>query len=448
MRIAFFVHRFPVVSETFVLRQITGLIDLGHEVDIYSERSPEGGEPMHPEVAKYKLHERTTYLDTEMPSASGYWSMPIWPIWGNTWLPGAASPISNAGRLLHAAPAVLGCFMSAPRLTVDVLRPSAYAEQARSLEALYHLASLQRRAKSKRYDVIHAHFGPVGNNFRFVRRIWGAPLVVTFHGYDYCTVPREHGSGIYRELFRSVDAVTIHSDYGSRRLVAIGCPAEKLHRLHVGVEPAQFSFRPRLRAPAEEVRILTVARLVEIKGIRYAIEAFARLRAVRPRVRYEIVGDGPERPKLEELIRQAGLEGTVILHGAKDNVQVRDLMANAHLFVLPSIDLCGDQEGTPVSLMEAQASGLPVVASATGGIPEVIRDGKSGFLFPERDVAALADRLLFLIDHSEKWPELGACGRQHVEQNFDIRCLSHQLLMIYESVMSRNRSVSSVPLGA
>ena len=111
------------------------------------------------------------------------------------------------------------------------------------------------------------------------------------------------------------------------------------------------------------------------------------------------------------------------------------MLDDAHIFLLPSIDLDGDQEGTPVSLMEAQAAGLPVVASSTGGIPEVVRDGITGRLFPERNVTALVETLFDLIQHSERWPEIGAQGREHVERNFDLKALSHELVAIYQQAI-------------
>jgi colanic acid/amylovoran biosynthesis glycosyltransferase len=177
-----------------------------------------------------------------------------------------------------------------------------------------------------------------------------------------------------------------------------------------------------------------VARLVEIKGLEYSIQAIAALARPQASVRYDIVGDGPERSKLESLIRRLELASVVNLHGAQPADVVQKLMARTHLFVLPSVNLQGDQEGTPVTLMEAQASGIPVVATRTGGIPEVVRDGESGFLVADRDAEALAARLRFLIAHPEAWPEMGRRGRSHVEQQYDIRKLNRQLAELYRVV--------------
>ncbi len=440
MRIAFFVHRFPEISETFIARQIVGLSDLGHQVDIYSERSPLE-QSLQPEIDRYRLRERTTYLDMQMPVATGYWSMPAWPVWGKTWLPGADNPLRNWRRLLASLPTFLANTAAAPRLSLDVVRSALYSQEALTLEALYRLAILRRVII--RYNVIHAHFGPVAKNLRFARKLWGVPMIATFHGYDYCAIPRTHGLNTYMHLFDEVDAITIHSEYGRKRLLALNCPPEKLRHLSVGLDPNEFSFRPRIVGDHESVRILTVARLVEIKGVRYAIEAIAKLKFAGHRVQYDIIGDGPERSSLETQIKQLGLCDTVHLHGARGSLYVSEAMAQSHIFLLPSINLHGDEEGTPVSLMEAQASGMPVLASRTGGIPEVVREGCSGLLFPERDTDAIADKMIYLLGHRGQWAQMGACGRAHVLENFDLHKLSRQLVSIYQQLIEASRGLPS-----
>ena len=439
MRIAFFVHRFPVVSETFVLRQITGLIDLGHEVDIYSERSPEGGEPMHAEFAKYKLHERTTYLDVEMPPASGYWSMPVWPITGETWLPGSEQPTRNSDRILEAIPAIHYCLTKAPKITIQVLDPDQYGDQAVSLESIYHLSSLLRRRGD--YDVLHAHFGPIGNNYRFVRTLWNVPLVVTFHGYDFSAIPRTAGTDVYQRLFQVADCVTAVSDYAAERIKKLGCPDEKIRTLHVGINAKDFAFRPRIPQPGHPVKILTVGRFVEKKGFEYLLGALAILRRKSLDVRCKIVGDGPLRTALEDSVRDKGIDDVVTLCGAANCDTVRQLLDDADLFVLPSVTATdGDQEGIPVSLMEAQACGLPVISTLHSGIPELVTEGRSGFLVPERNAEALADRISYLIAHTEIWPEMGREARKMVEAGFESRELNCRLVQLYERLISNHGS--------
>jgi colanic acid/amylovoran biosynthesis glycosyltransferase len=436
VRIATLVSGFPAVSETFILRQITGLIDLGHEVEVYAEHRPALRDPVHEDVASYRLLERTTYLDADMPEDVGEWEAPVWPITGETWLPGAAQPIRNAHRVLRALPIFGKCLLNAPRVTLSTLKFREYGYQARSLSALYRLhAMLSRRVQ---YDVVHAHFGPTGRALRFAGAIWHAPLLVSFHGYDYSSIPLTEGMNSYLSLFREAGAVTVNSDYARVRLEELGCPTRKIRELRYGVDMAQFDFRERHRVPGELIRILTVGRLVEKKGIEYSIRAVAALRHRHPELRYDIVGEGPLRSALSELVRDVAIEDIVTFHGALDGNDVRELMSNAHLFVLSSVTAAnGDQEGTPVSLIEAQASGLPVLSTLHSGIPEIVLDGTAGILVPERDVSALANGLSRLIERADEWPVMGRRGREHVVARHELRRQNEALMAIYEELSTR-----------
>jgi colanic acid/amylovoran biosynthesis glycosyltransferase len=445
LRIAFFVGQFPVVSETFILRQITGLLELGHEVDIYADARGDITGALQPEVTRYRLLERATFMD--MPEASAPWELPAWPLAGETWLPGAKEPIPNWKRVAEALPALRRCLERAPALTEQAMSPEHCGHRARSLSAWYRLDRLS--ALPGGYDVLHAHFGPVGESFRFARDLWRAPLVVSFHGYDFTTLPRKHGAGMYEGLFASADAVTANSEFTRARVEKLGCPAAKLHLLPVGVELGEgtapgggsesgaFQFIARTLCPGEPARLLTVARLVEIKGHEFALQAAAELRRRHVNFRYDIVGDGPLRQKLELLATELGLGEAVVFHGARDGAFIRQLMATAHLALLVSVSIEGDAEGQGLFLQEAQACGLPVVATRHGALPEGLLTDQSGFLVPERNVEALAERLAFLVAHPEQWPEMGRSGRAFVEERYDIRKLNNRLVSIYHAAMSR-----------
>jgi colanic acid/amylovoran biosynthesis glycosyltransferase len=436
VRVAMFVGAFPLVSESFILRQITGLLDRGHAVDIFAERPPPPGTPVHPEVATYNLRARTTYL--ALPPESGDWELPAWPPVGRTWAPGAAHSQANLARLARAAPALATGLRHAPRLAVRALLPAEYGYQAASLSALYRLARLCRQRGD--YDVLHAHFGPVGASFRFARDLWRAPLVVSFHGYDFSTWPRQHGAGVYRRLFATADALTANSAYTAGRLRALGAPAGHIHALPVGLDLARFPFAPRAPQPGAPVRLLTIARLVEIKGLEYAIRAVGAVRAAYPALRYDIVGEGPLRGRLEGLIGALGLQDVVTLHGAQDGAAVARHLARAHLFLLPSVRVHGDAEGQGLVLQEAQACGLPVIATAHGALPEGLAPGESGLLAPERDPEALAAALRALLAAPERWPAMGRAGRAFVAARYDIHRLNDRLVDLYEVVGAAYRA--------
>jgi colanic acid/amylovoran biosynthesis glycosyltransferase len=171
--------------------------------------------------------------------------------------------------------------------------------------------------------------------------------------------------------------------------------------------------------------------LVEIKGHEYLIRAIHKMRAEHPAIILELVGDGPLRSSLEQLVGKLGLQSSVIFCGALPEPEVKRVLDNAHLFVLPSVTVNGAQEGQGLALQEAQACGLPVVATQHGALPEGLLPGTSGFLVPERDPDALCERLSFLVTHPETWPDMGAAGRTFVERNYDIRELNSDLVKLY-----------------
>jgi colanic acid/amylovoran biosynthesis glycosyltransferase len=148
-------------------------------------------------------------------------------------------------------------------------------------------------------------------------------------------------------------------------------------------------------------------------------------------VHYDIAGDGPLRKDLAQRVAELGVGSAVTFHGACEGTGVQRLMAESHLFVLASVSVEGDQEGQGLVLQEAQAAGLPVVATRHGGLPEGLVPGESGFLVPERDVDVLAERLDYLTKHPERWPAMGRVGRKLVETHYDIRGLNSRLVQLY-----------------
>jgi colanic acid/amylovoran biosynthesis glycosyltransferase len=431
LRIAFFVGVFPVPSETFILRQITGLLDLGHEVHIFANARGDAG-VVHESVRRYDLMKRTTFV--EGPAESVVWEMPVRPLREETWLPGSEKPMANVARLADAFPVLQTCATASPALTRHVLSKAEYGYRAQSLSGAYRLATLLR--SKRKFDLLHAHFGPIANAFRFARELFRAPLVVSFHGYDFSTVPRQEGRNVYKHLWPVADVVLANSHYTHQQLRALGCSESKLRLLPVGLNPSEFEFRERTLARDEIVRFLTVARLVEIKGHEYALRAFARFHETYPQARWDLVGDGPLRSKLESLIRELSLDNAVTLHGSRSELEVREFLARAHVFLLTSVNVNGDEEGQGLVLQEAQACGLPVIATRHGAFPEGIAPANASWLVPERDVEALVVRLREMVADQARWPVMGRAGREFVEHRYDIRFLNQQLVDLYRGTVS------------
>jgi colanic acid/amylovoran biosynthesis glycosyltransferase len=399
---------FPVTSETFILRQITGMIDRGHEVDIYAGTRAQG-QPVHPEVGHYGLLERTRFA--------------------------TPAPERRVRRVIGAA----GLLMAnqAWRRASVVLRAlnvPRYGRAAASLSLLYAAVPLARRPP---YDVLHCQFGPEGPPVLALRQIGAltGKLVTSFRGYDVPPRPTAGRRRPYDELFREGDLFLPVSASLAARLVEAGCDPGKIQVLHSGIDLRHLAFAERQPpGDGEPIRIVTVARLVEKKGVAYAIQAVARLLAAGRCVTYTVVGEGGLRGELERLIAELGVGAHMRLLGWRNQDEVVRLCRDAHLMVAPSITAAnGDQEGIPNAVKEAMALGLPVVATRHSGIPELVEDGVSGLLVPERDVDALADRLTYLIDHGDAWGTMAQAGRARVETDFDIETLNDRLERLYRT---------------
>lgn len=413
MHIAVVVTSFPSVSQTFVLGQITGLIDRGHEVDIYAAASePEVGGAEHEVVREYELMRRTRYQPARALEAS--------------WLRRIAATVYVLARYWWRDPA------SAWRV---VKGPPARFGYASRLSLLNAGAPFAGRG---RYDALLCHFGPNGRRMARLRRagLVRGRIATVFHGYDMSRYLITAGPRAYQQLFRDGDLFLPVSEFWRSRLIELGCPPEKIAVHHMGIELSKFP-RPKRRNVHDDVlRLLSVARLVEKKGMEYAIRAVAMLRdRMSKRIEFRILGDGPLRRELEELVRELNVGDTVTLVGEMNQAGVREAMLDCDIFVAPSVTADdGDMEGVPVSIMEAMASGLPVVSTVHSGIPELVRDGTSGLLVPERDPAALCRALARLANDPYLRRRMGIAGRHAVERGYDLDDLNDRLVDLLASM--------------
>jgi colanic acid/amylovoran biosynthesis glycosyltransferase len=199
------------------------------------------------------------------------------------------------------------------------------------------------------------------------------------------------------------------------------------------IDTGKFLFR---ESPPRGTRfkILTVGRFVEKKGYAFSLSAVALLKAAGIDFIYNIIGDGPLLAEMERQVRALGIQEQVVFHGALMQERVKEFYRESHVFMLPSVTAAnGDTEGQGLVLQEAQAIGLPIVATLHNGFPDSIVDGSTGFLVPEKDPKALFDRLLQLSQDELLCQEMGRRGRQFVEKNFDAQQIGQQLNALYEN---------------
>lgn len=401
MDIASMVGTFPKVSETFILNQFSGIIDRGNEIQIFAMRKPDEYIE-HEIVTEYDLLDCVEYTGTPKTYAEGLKSLGItipWMLANGFGFSGILNEIKHG----KSSPA--------------------------------RLANIKYLHKnSSNYDVCHAHFGTTANRFLTAWKDFNCPLVVSFYGNDASQVPRSNPS-IYGELFTEASVVTCLSEDMRSDLVDVGCPPNKTRVVPLCVDPEKFQYHDRTLNPEEPVRIGTVARFVEKKGLKYAIEAVAKLDTDR-KIQYSIAGDGERRPELERQIARYDAEDRIELLGWQSQEEVAELMDRSHLFLLPSVTAAnGDKEGTPTVLLEAQSAGLPIVSTRHAGIPEIVSDGETGLLVPERNVNALSDALIELISRSDEWGEMGRQGRTYIEENHSIDSITDELIEIYREAV-------------
>jgi glycosyltransferase involved in cell wall biosynthesis len=383
MRIGYVLDRFPSINQTFVLREMLELERLGFDLIVFSLKRP----PTFTHRETQQLHAPVIYC----PDGQDF------------------------GKYARALSLT---FLESPAHT---LRSAAQVFGAHRRAALSNWARaqvLQSMIRAAGVSHLHAHFASGAN---VVAMFAGAALQIPFsftvHAVDLFSRPLMLAESLRRASF------TVTISHYNRTYIANQYGAEAAQRLHVvraGIDTTEFSTLP--RAASAPPRILAVGRLVEKKGYRYLIEALAVLQKAGYLFECMIVGDGPDRDRLSELIHQLGLTGAVHLLGAKTQDDIKELYSTSTAFALPCVQAQdGDLDGIPVSLMEAMAARLPVVSTSVSGIPELVTHKQEGLLVAPKDVDGLASALAQLLEDASLREQLGAAGCRKVQREFDVR---------------------------
>lgn len=406
MKVSFFLLKFPLSSETFVLNQIVAFINMGYEVEIVALHKGDLSNT-HAAWREYNLAQKTHWLLDE--------------------------PAGKLAKLSYRAKAIArGAGRAA---TWKALNMSRYGDEARNL-ILAAICGLAPRVFSA--DVFVAHFGPAGVTAAKLRELGmlEGKIATVFHGIDVShRGVLNHYTPEYQQLFRRGDLMLPISELWASRLLEMGCPLEKIAVSRMGVDISRFSLRP-VKTPGLPLQIVSVARLTEKKGLHVAIEACRLLKAQGVSFRYRILGIGPWERRLHTLIEQFELEDVIEMPGFKPSHEVKAILDDADVFLLPSVTGSdGDMEGIPVALMEAMAVGIPVVSTVHSGIPELVEANKSGWLVPENNAVALAERLgAFSGMQSQELTPIIRLARQKVEADFNQQRINQNLATLLQAL--------------
>jgi colanic acid/amylovoran biosynthesis glycosyltransferase len=281
-----------------------------------------------------------------------------------------------------------------------------------------------------------AEYGPTGVQVLEACRVLGLPLIVHFHGYDasHEAVLKENADG-YRRMFEQAAALVVVSAPMKEQLLSMGAPGNKLHVNVYGVDCRAFTATdPGRNLPT----FLAAGRFVEKKGPHLTLLAFAEAYRRIPAIRLRMLGDGPLRPICEHMARALELDGAITFLGSQTHDVVGEEMRMARAFLQHSIRASdGDCEGTPVAILEAQASGLPVVATRHAGIPEVVLEGRTGFLVDEGDVKTMGEGIERLAEEPPLASTLGTAGRSRVLERFTMERSIDRLWGIIQRAVGR-----------
>ena len=391
-RVAVVVGDFPRLSETFIISQICGLLDAGITVTVFADARDENG-LSHPLLKSHDL----------MSDARFAGDHPLY-------------------RLANALPRPYRLIMAMKLLATD--RTDA--------------------GLADDFDVVLCHFGV--NGLRALRanhrnkvkgQIWTA-----FHGYDLNAHFQDQTRARYRDLFREGDLLLPACESFKTQLIGYGAPPDRIWVHRMGVDVTLIRPRRTEGDNGDGIRIISVGRLVEKKGLEFAIRALRRVRQQHPEIdwTYEIAGDGPTRLQLQALAADLQIADRVRFSGALPHSQILDAVSQSDIFLLPSVTARnGDVEASPVAISEAMASGLPIIATRHSGIPEIVTHNKNGLLAAERDVEELAQHLTTLLGDGGMRQSFGREGRRFVEERLDNRML-HKVLAERIATVARGRT--------
>jgi colanic acid/amylovoran biosynthesis glycosyltransferase len=376
LRILFVTSSFPRFDQQFILNQICGVMDRGHEIYIAATRPAK--ESIIPEIVHdYKLLDRTLYFGRKNPF-----------------------------KILQRHRASHHNLMIPP---IDT------------------------------FDVICSQFGDIGARVvQFKKELEyhkpiKAKLVTCFRGRDTSEAVQTN-SHLYDELFREGDLFLPVCNFFLDRLVSIGCNPQKARVLYSAIDCDRFSAKPRTMKKGV-IKLISVSRLVEKKGIEYTIRAVAEVARTNPKIHYTIVGDGPIRGELQSLINKLRMQKHITMVGAQPNEKIPSLLYKSHVFVLSSITAeDGDQEGIANALKEAMATCMPVLTTETAGTAELVENGVSGFLVKEKDVNGLAQKIKYFMQNPHSIPQMGVAGRRKVEKYFHITPVIDRFIMLLEEL--------------
>jgi colanic acid/amylovoran biosynthesis glycosyltransferase len=299
--------------------------------------------------------------------------------------------------------------------------------------------NLSARLRIAQAAVVHIYFGHIAVQLLPYLRRGKIPAVVSFHGADAgVNVEKRSHLRPLRQVFEAASLVLARSQAISENLIKLGCPEEKVRIHRTGIPLDRFQFAQRYAPQDGQWRLFQACRLIPKKGIDTTLRAFAKFVAHYPQAKLTVAGEGPLLDALQEQAAELHITNRVSFPGFVSQSRLRELLVQSHIFLHPSVTgPDGDREGVPNAMLEAMATGLPVVATWHGGIPEAIEHGETGLLAAEHDDSGIAEMLFWLASEPEAFEAMSANAARSVAANWEIQVQTRLLESIYDEARAR-----------
>ena len=395
MKIAIVVKSFPTVSETFIVNQIIGFIEAGHEVEILSiYRSKD--KVLHHQIKKHdllnKVRSYNDFTSDKFRSLLSYLNFLV-----KNW------------RIVNI------------HVFLELLFKIIRQKQNR----LLLLERTQWFVVGKKYDIVHAHFGNIASRFIDIKKfksLSATKFFISFHGYDLSPDQISLNSLRYKDLLMLSDGFIVNTEYLKSILYQVKGDINRISVIPVGLNTKIFV--PDERAKIKN-SILFCGRLIALKAPDLAIKIIEKVKKSIHDVQLSIIGEGPLEQEVKRLVSELNLDKNVRFYGACTQEEVKGHMNANMLFLLPGIEdpNTGRAETQGLVIQEAQAMGLPVLVSDAGGMRYGLIDGETGFILPRGDVDLFANKIIKLLNNPCKIKSMGYAARSFVQKNYDIESI-------------------------
>lgn len=412
-RIVHVLSSFPSKSETFIINLIVASINQGSEAKILADNISNIQNSSQPEILdEYNLfNEALSY-----------------------------NPILPKNKLKRILKALIILFINFRHYKVFLrsLNYKKFGNKSLTLKMWYQASIFLKFYETK---IFHGHFGVSGIALAEMKEIGAikGEIIVSFYGYDTFSTLENRNRLIndYRYLFKQSKIIFVNSKYLLRNLTLLSVPAYKVLLNHVGVDCSIFYYKERNQK--SNLTLITVGRLIKLKGQSFALQVVHKLKELGVIVNLKLVGDGVEFENLKSDATSYGIESQVTFYGAKNQIAILDLFHKSDLFLMTSItDEFGRAEGQGLVTAEAQSTGLPALGFNSGGVPETILNGQTGFVVEEKDVDAMVEKIMMFANDRDLLQRLGLQASEFIKARFNNTIQSNKIVNIYEDILKES----------